>query len=878
MKNYAPTWPIFFYILAVCSLSLHAKLDIDFEEDDKKSAPLQIPTPPQPIVSTPKMPTEKIVLTEAQQITDDKNSVENRPLEMPAAEIEEIIEEIEDIVQEGSKETVAPAESEKIEKKRTTESDPLISFDFKDEKLTTIINLIAAKKGINIVLPQNGIKTTITLEQKKSIPLSRAEQYLYMFLDLAGYNIYPTNGFFVISQKSESTDTREPYHLYVNVPPQQLPHNSAPIRAIYYLTNWQVPANSTGTDPLTTILRDMIGAKKFFYDQKSNAIILIGAADKIASAMNIVLEIDTTGSAETVIMVPLFHANADIVATWLQQIIATAKGQGGGRIQIKGETGIYFTPNTRAIADARTNSLILLGSESALIRIKDFIQEYLDAPPESGKSILHVQDLQYLDAKEFAQVLKKLVDSSKSQTQKDKGSGPHRFLEEVVIVAEEDKKAAAAEVSGGTTKAASAAGQVVLGGNRIIVTAKHEDWKVIKELIEQLDKPQLQTIIDIMIVDITVVADKAIQAQTRNPLGLGLHDNMEFQTANIQGQILELDPLTNKPISLTADLLRLLGGTPNVSMAIPASSDTNNGSMIISLNDPCKDSIWSVLKILDSFTEKTIISNPYLVTKNNVKASETVTTMRRAEGREVATSGVSTVKIEDFPATLKVAVTPRISSMNRLTLQIRIDIENFIDDNPLTFNKNSRLIETNATMSPGQILVLGGLTRTQDGETVTGIPILRDIPIFGQLFKGTRRSKRKTNLAIFIHPTIINPKLRSGLDKFTNDNIIRYKKDLNSEELFSGSKQPITRMFFEDKYIETGNQYLEKYLQEAHYTQANNTFVYSAQEVKALHLTKLNGGELPTSQLGLTPETAPELLKVDDKENKLQNLDERTKI
>ena len=136
-------------------------------------------------------------------------------------------------------------------------------------------------------------------------------------------------------------------------------------------------------------------------------------------------------------------------------------------------------------------------------------------------------------------------------------------------------------------------------------------------------------------------------------------------------------PLT--ATTLAADLLRiLLGDPPNTSLAFRTSSGPDTGALIISLNDPNGSGIWSVFKILDKYVETKVLSHPFLVTLNNVRAEETLTTIRRATGdQSVGEGAVSTIRQKDFEAKLKVTITPRVSSLERLNLEIAIDIEDF---------------------------------------------------------------------------------------------------------------------------------------------------------------------------------------------------------
>lgn len=803
--------------LLLTSNTLNAKLDINFSDGQKN-----------PEVATTEKPVPQL---SDKAISDIFEHHEQSVSKTPIIHLEE--------KKESPKKT-SPIKKQKKEKR--------ISFDFNDEDLTKIINLYAAKKGINIVLPQgeNAIKTKITLDQKKKITLDEAEKYLYSLLDIVGYGVYPNNDFYVIAKKTDATMGREPITLYVNVSPEDLPKKSEPIRAIYYLTNFQVPKNTSDTNsPLNTILKDMIGDKRFLFDEKSNAIILTANADKIASVMTIILALDATGASEIVEVFPLFYADANIVADLLQkQIIAMANKQaaGAGRVQIKGEAGVYFTPNTLVKADGRTNSLILIGTESAVTRIKSFVRESIDVPLASGRSILHLYDLQYLDAKEFAGVLEQIVKQNiGEQSEKNRSEGPQRFFEDVIIKFEEMSEATEAKDVGGS--AIAAIGKVTLGGNRLLISAKNDDWLMIKHLIEKLDKPQLQVIIEVMILDITLNAAKILNSQLRNPVGNPIHQNMQYQTVNIASSaiipgVAPGGTAQSPMISLTADLLELLQIKEGNSIATGASSGGNIGSMIISFKDPCQDAVWAAMQIFNKWGVSNVISHPFIVTKNNVKGRENLVTIRRGYGRNVSSGGNVTVKVEDYPAKVSVEITPRISSLDRLNMQIRVEVSNFTSPIGTTsqntdFTTTNRIVETNATMSAGQVLILGGLTQDTETETETKWPLLGDIPVIGPLFfRGATKSKIKNNLAIIVHPTIVNPKLRAGQQKHTQEKIETRRKEMEQSGLFNSLKDPVTRLFFADMG-NNGIESLDEYLIDVHYTTKEKENAANLEEQKA---------------------------------------------
>lgn len=715
--------------------------------------------------------------------------------------------------------------------KKSKKRDVSIEFSFENENLGTVLQKFAAKKNINIVFPAEPITQTITFNPKepKKIPLAEAEQYIDLFLKLSGYALYPDGDYLVLT-KLENTITRVPLPLYVNVKPEDLPYGKE-IRAIYYLANLRVPESNQGIDPLTLILRDLLTINgTFLFDQKSNAIIIADQADNISSAMTIILELDNSGMKDVVEMIQLYNASAKTIATLLkEQIVATAADvRGGIRTDIKTDSSLYFAPNTRIVSIDHLNSIVLMGKQTSVERLKEFIQEYMDAPPESGQSILHSYDLQYLDADQASRVLQNVVANqalANGQAQKDQ-TGPYRFFEGVKIVAETYQAAEAAKTIAGTQQGAEESGTVYFGGNRLIIAAKQKDWERIKRLIEQLDKPEWQVIIEIMILDVSIDDGRILAGQTRNPAGANLPPGIEFQSAQIIGPILNNTEIAPpNATTLAADLLRILLGTPtDTSLAFRQTLGVSNGSMIFAINDPSGSGIWSVIKILQAQIQTKFLSHPYLVTLNNTKAEEVVNIIKQAAGNQsIGEGAVSTIKQQDFEAKLKIAVTPRVSSADRVNLQISIDIEAFTEpDNNASFTRITRKIATSANMNSGQVIAFGGLSRVEDSDNETETPILGRIPIFGWLFRSNQKRVIRNNLCVLISPTIVGPRARNGQAEFTQGKVARGYSDMPNYLPYDAVKDPITRWFFRANVTED-QQMMDTYLTNAKETSSSIT-------------------------------------------------------
>lgn len=682
----------------------------------------------------------------------------------------------------------------------------------KEEELRTLLEKIAHAEKHNVIFPYGSEQITqkINFGKRKRLPLSQAKRYAETLMELSGYAMSQSSSAVIIQKLNENNLTRRGLPLFVNVDPEKLPNTDEHIRALYFLTNFRTPESATSNDPINLLIRDTLGTQtSYFYEPKTNSIIFTGSARKIASTMNLVLKLDQTGSPEKIEEIPLFNASATILAKIIgDQLIAAAKGQMHSmRPTIKTHEDLYFAPNTRVIANKQNNSLIVIGQESSINRIRKLVYEHLDKQPENGSSILHVYELQYLESKAFANVLSKIVQPTQGQSKKD-FSGPEQYFDEIIIVAEE-------ESAKGGQRGGSFSGGLTIGGNRLIIACSGKDWPRIKALIQQLDKPQLQIAIQILIADLTFVGKKELKAHTRNPLALDqnnlLPNGFTYQSGHLSS--ITVDPLPGSadftPQTLAADLLKLVS-SGSADMALSATTGQNNyGSMIISLADKTNNSIWGVLKLLDRWIESKVVTQVIVSVKNNEETTASSTVTRRKEGTSDGQTVNTTIPIKDFDATTSVTIKPRISSLDRITLQVNAKVESFTDE--ATFTRKTQEVKTSASMHSGDIWVLGGLAKVNDAESNTQWPLLGSIPIIGNLFKGNAQTREKSNLAIFIHPTVIDPKLRAGFNQLTEELIEEGREIIKSGELFSNLKDPVTMLYFSSEQDVTGSELFTQY-------------------------------------------------------------------
>ena len=179
-------------------------------------------------------------------------------------------------------------------------------------------------------------------------------------------------------------------------------------------------------------------------------------------------------------------------------------------------------------------------------------------------------------------------------------------------------------------------------------------------------------------------------------------------------------------------------------------------------------SFAAILSALEGDADTNIISTPSIVTTDNEEATLNV-------GQEVpfvtgsysntgsvggAVNPFQTIQREQIG--VKLAITPQINEGNSMVLDISQEISSIAQSagEAVDLITNQRIVETTVIVEDGEILVLGGLLEDVLRESDQRVPILGDIPLLGNLFRSRKTEKVKTNLMIFIRPTILRDTAR----------------------------------------------------------------------------------------------------------------------
>lgn len=162
-------------------------------------------------------------------------------------------------------------------------------------------------------------------------------------------------------------------------------------------------------------------------------------------------------------------------------------------------------------------------------------------------------------------------------------------------------------------------------------------------------------------------------------------------------------------------------------------------------------------RLLETNSLVNVLSNPTLVVRDGVQASISVGTDLPTVAATTEFNDKSTTSVEYRKTGLNLSVTPSINAQGLVVMQIQNDISNqtegsSISGSPAIFERS---LQTEVIAHSGQTILLGGLISQNDNSSDSKVPLLGDLPLIGNLFKGKKKSNTKTELVILITPKVI---------------------------------------------------------------------------------------------------------------------------
>lgn len=600
---------------------------------------------------------------------------------------------------------------------------------------------------------------------KTTQPLTKKQTWnlFVTFLDIAGFAINPQSDPRIFRISTIENARKAPLPTFIGVDYTTLPDNDELIRYVYFLENASLDTIIEVVNPLRSSSSQGLIALR-----EHKGFIITDKAYNIKMLMSIVKELDKVSIPESMAVLKLRNADAREVANLYRDLLP--KEDNSSRFFTKKQpTSLYFPENTRIIADERTNTLILLGPKNAIQKIESFIIKYIDVELDQAYSPLYTYQLKYAESETIADIMSRITQPFDESGSAQFGGvrGVDQYMRPMAFIAEPET-------------------------NRLIIKGYYEDYLKAVKIIDQLDVRQPQAAIEVLIVSVDLADTRRLGAQIRSkepgPNGI-LGNNIKFQTSGLYGSTgIQTRPnAENGAERLLGNLINLVSGAIAGTSLLTLGSDTFG--------------VWGIFEALQLITSVEVVSNPFVLATNNTQATVAIGEQRRII-TDTVVNGANEPQLafDADDAKLEVNITPQINSDGMITLSIAIDINEFTDRNDQTSaTQNTRKIQTNAIVANKEVLAIGGLIRNNIQNIETKVPILGDIPILGWFFKNKQKINVKQSLLILISTQIIESNKGSDMKAFTKDHIADYQNTIDYMEPASVNRDPIHRLFFQDK-------------------------------------------------------------------------------
>ncbi len=284
--------------------------------------------------------------------------------------------------------------------------------------------------------------------------------------------------------------------------------------------------------------------------------------------------------------------------------------------------------------------------------------------------------------------------------------------------------------------------QVDTRSNALVITERPSRLNSIQQIIEILDRPTEQVMIESKFVEITARDVKNLGVDWQSLSGYSVsagpfrRDVTDERTREVAGP---------SPTNTTPDFSRIL---------------THNDTALFSA-----DAFQVVLSALERNTDSRLISNPTIVTVNNTPAEinigEEYPIPRYTYNQERGTFEVS--GFEYKPIGIMLNVTPQINSAGFINMAIRPEISSQTGEvsfggegNALIPIITTRKTESTVTIKSGYTLAIGGLIEQVSNTGESSVPLLGNLPVLGKLFRSENKSEDTRNLVIFITARILS--------------------------------------------------------------------------------------------------------------------------
>ena len=516
------------------------------------------------------------------------------------------------------------------------------------------------------------------------------------------------------------------------------------------------------------ILRSgMLNEIKITPNPRNNTLIVTGPREAMPLIQAFINQLDAPGDRAQIKVFRVVNGDATNLVTMLRSLMPSQVGQTVGPQLPSAPEEESLVP-LRFSVEVRSNSIIAIGSEGDLRIVETLLNRLDQSESMNRKNVIYM--LKNSPAVDVASSINQFLQSQRQLEAAEPGqSNPFQDLEREVIVVPEAV------------------------GNRLIVSATARYFDEITQLIEKLDEPPPQVVIQVLIAEIAI--------GDRDELGveLGLQDSVLFDRSLLGDLVTTTntaqvsDP--NGILTSTEELIRAASHTPGFDFNGPQTGnsgatsftghspapvggqalsnfslgrmndDAGFGGMVLSASS---QNISVLIRALQETRKMQILSRPLIRTLDNQPAFIQVgQRVPRIVGSTVNMNGQSnSINLENVGLIL--GVTPRISPDGNVVMEIDAEKSKVGPDEegiPVAVSIDGTIIrsprvdtvtaQATVSVADGETVVLGGMISTEKETIERRAPFLSDIPVLGYLFRYDAKDEKRVEMLIILTPHVI---------------------------------------------------------------------------------------------------------------------------
>lgn len=621
--------------------------------------------------------------------------------------------------------------------------------NLKDADIRAFVTQIADITGYSFVIDPR-VKGKVTVVSNAPMSQDAVYEMFLSVLSVHGFAAIPGAGVIKIVQQNNAKQTADNPSYLNRVPSEQI------VTRVIQVKN----ANAL---ELVPILRPMVAKYGHLAGvAAANALIVSDHVANIKRISSIIDELDSPSKYELEV-VQLEEAWVGDMVELLEEL---APSELGKTAKAKGSAKKFSV-----VADQRSNRLILRGDETFRTKMRVLIAK-LDQPSSTGGKTKVIR-LKHADAEAIADLVKGLIGDIASEESAEKGKAAPKS--EANVYADE-------------------------GLNALVIRGEPSLLQELDGIIDQLDVRRAQVLIEAAIVEIEEGVDDKLGVQwalydqgSSVPGALTNFNNIGgLTTASILAALLEKD--NSEDGNFSPETI----GAPGQGITLGVGETRDSGV-----------SWGALIQALEGDSAVNVLSTPKVITLDNQESSIFVgqnipiLTGSSTSGGAGTSDPFQTIEREDVGVEL--IVTPSISEGELVRLEIEQSLNNLtLSSTTVDVITTKRKIKTNVLADDGETIVLGGLISDDVKTNEQKVPLLGDIPFLGALFRSTSTEVRKSNLMIFLRPTILRDKAdaqrvtQSKFDELWELNLeLKAMKGATPEELQRLEKPEIDGLYTE---------------------------------------------------------------------------------